>query len=912
MRPVSGLIIAALLIVAVAPAVGDGAGTADPILKLEKVPEPSPAAGELLELLSETRVGTGEPDWDSAGITEDWIELEAGPDPSPAAQEAARELLEPLSEAQVGTLDALRFLVRPRWARTLYPELETDTRMLPFEEPGEGPLTVDELRRLWALAQAGYPVEEHLVAATARLVETPVVVTDGWLDQALALMLALRAVYNSGVGDRPLRGQVRQYLRRVWLEVLPWLERVSFRRFVRPRTSCVLSTVLFWRIAYEFRLRHTADFLDVDFEIMARQAQRVPRGREESINEFELLSAFTAASLAVSGEWRRGPVEDHVREMLPVITERLRYNVDHHNEYGFRASLLAMLNSLDDDFRPQGMNAAEWRAWIDENARYWAACNGALPMRSQRLNPRSWKVIQQGGTAGSAEESLFYTSIEANRSESRPNPSLVQQRIQGSSMVLVGLSGGLLPDVPNSRTPPVQAIQWDKDELERLMQARTIVAAAEHNRLTREARDWIPGAIRRGARQLAGAQRPDGGIMIPHNSYYGHSGPTALAGLALLHAGYSRDGAVIQGVLRFVEEQTADNLIGRRESESRTYELACVLLFLQQYYLPQQTRARAATDTEREARHMAWRSLPEKHRLWIDALAEGIESARVYEDSAWSYGRTDDEGNVRTARLREYTKEHELPPEEGYRGDNSNAQFAMLGLWAAGLIGRPLCPDMLLSEIERAERKFMADAEARPVSLRLPTAESESGSATRVAHAASTAPGGWRYREIGNFPPNASMTAAVLNILPIAVSELRVWGTVDEELEQRVLPLYAGGFGFLSERLRDHLGGAVVEYSRHARGQAHYHPLRSPWTLVPYELYSVERAGVLLHVRTLYGNRDWYRSGVLYMKRRLSDDEVWNCSSYDIAWLVLFLKRAVPHELPPPAEPSPPVTGPGE
>lgn len=58
-----------------------------------------------------------------------------------------------------------------------------------------------------------------------------------------------------------------------------------------------------------------------------------------------------------------------------------------------------------------------------------------------------------------------------------------------------------------------------------------------------------------------------------------------------------------------------------------------------------------------------------------------------------------------------------------------------------------------------------------------------------------------------------------------------------------------------------------------------------------YYLYSLERAGVLAGVKTL-GAHDWYAEGAAFLIREQQGDGSWSAPAYDTCFAILFLKRA--------------------
>lgn len=838
--------------------------------------------------------GQDQPEKDAAGVVEGWQELKEGPAPPAVDLEAAQRRLAGLTPGDIATIDCLRYQLRPEWTRELFPHMELDRRLQQLSLHGQGPLSIEELHRLWALLQAGYPADEHLLAALERLEQTSAEVVDGWLDQPLALMLTCRAALHREAGKRKaLEGTIED----TWKALGPLLTQVGEKPLLyRPRTTCALSTVLIWRVATEYKLKVPRDFIDIDIEKAFKSLKDRPFQAAAEPREVGPLGLITAISLAADAQPKCESARNILRDDAVLIRDRLQYTARLCERNGFRSSLLALFSTLREDLTPTDMNADQWRAWQSRHVRHLPASNGStLALRSHDLRPRSnqWRHDE------------FQTAVNDTGEMDFRLKTRDQERITSTALTLVGLSGGLLPPKPGRRHQPL--IRWTPEELDALMRARTTVAAAEHNRLTRELKDWVPDAIRLGCEQLVASQRPDGGIYpdplkfrsemltggMPRDYQLSHS---ALAGLALLHGGYERDGPVIRGVLKYVE--TAAGELGDR----KVYQAACVLLFFQRYYLPEQKMALGAITPQavREARAAVWQSLPKRHRDLVDVLARTIEESRIAPGMAWGYS---------PQNATEWRKYHAagkaLVPWS--QGDNSNAQYALLGLWCSSLLGRATKAEFFESEVRRLAQECLPLNGAAPVSLKLPTRESESRARPGKTLAADeSAPVvGWAYQAgtIAHRDKSATpaMTAGMLGTLKIAVGELRVLDALTPQLEREAERLAAGALGFLAECLADDVEGEENSYSAWDRYQYFWAPT--------YLLYSIERACMLAGVRVLYGNEDWYRSGALYLRRNLTEEGGWDVSVLATAWAVLFLKRALPAPPPLPPESADPVTG---
>jgi hypothetical protein len=180
-------------------------------------------------------------------------------------------------------------------------------------------------------------------------------------------------------------------------------------------------------------------------------------------------------------------------------------------------------------------------------------------------------------------------------------------------------------------------------------------------------------------------------------------------------------------------------------------------------------------------------------------------------------------------------------------GDNSNTQYALLGLRAC----------------EEANVRIPADAWKRALDAWL---NSQKGD------------GGWNY-ENGAEASYPSMTEGGLGSLVIAMHYLdRDWRK-DERVAKAIAWMKA--FDVKENRIPRHQGNAY-----------HY-----------YHLYALERAGMLAQLEQ-FGGRDWYDEGAAYLLKVQGANGSWKSGSFadndvqDTCYAILFLRRAT-QKLPP-------------
>ena len=179
------------------------------------------------------------------------------------------------------------------------------------------------------------------------------------------------------------------------------------------------------------------------------------------------------------------------------------------------------------------------------------------------------------------------------------------------------------------------------------------------------------------------------------------------------------------------------------------------------------------------------------------------------------------------------------------RGDNSNSQYAALGLRACHDAGIQLPPEV----VERARswwlKSFKVDTPARG----------------QVATGART--GGWGYTPGAD--PYGSMTAGGLGALVICDYILgRDW---------KREPSAVGSAAWM---------GAAFEVTVNPpkRGSFHHY----------YYLYALERAGILYKTKR-FGSHDWYAEGAAYLLKAQNPDGSWPGTT-NTCFAILFLKRA--------------------
>ena len=301
--------------------------------------------------------------------------------------------------------------------------------------------------------------------------------------------------------------------------------------------------------------------------------------------------------------------------------------------------------------------------------------------------------------------------------------------------------------------------------------------------------DQVAQAVNKGLANLRNSARP--GAIGPKMSY-SQVGVPMLAVLALLNSGATADDASVAALLPAIAEM--------QNQYTYTVALKCQVL--------------AAAD-------------PKKYAREIQEAANWLSMAQL-DTGMWTYT-----GAQRTGR-----------------GDNSNTQYALLGLHEAAKAGAQV-PETVWA---RARKHFE-------------NTQLEDGSWTYVYSAPNARQAGY-----------GSMTAAGIASLYICGSRLNVGGT--KKLLNGAYP--SCGKYLQNDAIAKGLAWMGKKFS------ASENPGRSGAFLY-YYLYGVERAGMISGLRN-FGSHDWYREGAAHLVKTQRPDGGWG-QAYDTAFAVLFLAK---------------------
>jgi hypothetical protein len=353
----------------------------------------------------------------------------------------------------------------------------------------------------------------------------------------------------------------------------------------------------------------------------------------------------------------------------------------------------------------------------------------------------------------------------------------------------------------------------------------------------------IDRAVDKGVAALRKMQQADGTWQSPY------IGATALAGLTLLECGAKEDDKEILSAADAVRRAGIDL--------THTYSISLSLLFLDRL-----------GDREDEP--------------LIKSLMERLLAGQSAESGAWSYG-CPPLGDAEKKDLREKLNKRKgaadrpqqgvgapgffpFPPGMvGGTGDNSNTQFAALGLWVGRRHG---------VSIERAKDR-LAD--------HFRNTQMEDG--------------GWTYMPMGPMIPGMGSTSAMTcaGVIALAIADGAALEYARERKPDQKLPDISTDKHLMKglEAL-----GAVIDNPGSLKSQfpgAPFAPADRVGGGTYYFLWSLERVAVALDLKTI-GKKDWYGWGVEILLENQDPDGTWKGSysegGVDTCFALLFLKRA--------------------
>ncbi|MCA8923171.1 MAG: hypothetical protein KDD82_15255 [Planctomycetes bacterium] len=338
------------------------------------------------------------------------------------------------------------------------------------------------------------------------------------------------------------------------------------------------------------------------------------------------------------------------------------------------------------------------------------------------------------------------------------------------------------------------------------------------------------------------------------------SGEVALCAFALLRSGVSARGRAVEGLFEAL----------RRSETNDTYDLAVSIMALEAASLVRTGGPSAGGTAPRYARQ----ALPANVRDEVAALARQLVAGQTAQGD-WSYTCPKRQSGTKVGKRGTGTLRGAAF--SGGTPDNSNTQFAVLGLHAAQRCGVEVPSACWRKVFDHFSTTVSAPQPADPVAIewtgaRPPVLLPGEAQGTRVADPEGTRTGatqGWGYRR--GSPPKPSMTAAGLSSLVISANALLEARRLERAEQDAVGAIARGAMTALAE-------GLGAERLFGAEGW-HY-----------YMLYSLEKAMDVSGVASL-DHVDWWRACARDLARAQRADGGWG-TPVDTSFALLVLNRA--------------------
>jgi hypothetical protein len=366
----------------------------------------------------------------------------------------------------------------------------------------------------------------------------------------------------------------------------------------------------------------------------------------------------------------------------------------------------------------------------------------------------------------------------------------------------------------------------------------------------------INKAIDRGAAYLRGRQTATGAMpaVVQRGEGRYQLGSSCLAGLALLASGDEPGTASVDRILAFVRETDSQPV---NAAARTTYDSALMIMFVTEYF-----RHRAGPPKEEKGHTRTAKppknpcALPADALAWVQGLADFLVRAQK-ETGGWGY--------------------------PAHREDNSNTQYALLGLRAARDCGANVPP----TTFEKAMGMALLWQEADGPKQKRLIPGAGPGSSPYVIDSPDRARGFPYLRD--PYLATGSMTTSGIAILAISHDALlrpRHLERYDGPKQNATTQAIQDAFAWLDKHF---------DVTRNPPGNA------PNWHL--YYLYGLERACALAG-RPLVGLHDWYLEGARHLVSIQKEDGRWATGALgipgefeasdvlDTAWALLFLKRA--------------------
>ncbi len=404
-------------------------------------------------------------------------------------------------------------------------------------------------------------------------------------------------------------------------------------------------------------------------------------------------------------------------------------------------------------------------------------------------------------------------------------------------------------------------------------------------------RKKVDAAIKKGVAFLVSKQLKNGSFDGPYAQSY-PMGYTALVTLTLLKCGVPAGHPVIVKAFKYLSEL----------QYKKVYSVGLLLMALEaKYYNPRrlekfikkQEKKDLSTTTASKYGDFKPRILP-ADRMWASVLAKWLVDVQA-STGAWTYAEP--------STPKKKSKDDKPEP----RTDNSNTQYAVLGLKAARRLGIVIPPEVFMKNLV-----FFLDTQCgreneKVSSFTIPAAHLDSFEYKKSLDSAGWsdpsreefAARGWDYtvrfaadgKERSTTFRGSMVTAGLASVI-ICKSELLKYKRFTRKLKEKTNIAIEDGCAWLVKYYSVKGNPSSLENWKPRQGMAHHY----------YYLYGLERAGSLSGVRML-GGHVWYKVGVLELLAMQREEGSWAKYTADpnpkppndltqTCFALLFLKRA--------------------
>lgn len=765
-------------------------------------------------------------------------------DPTPAkAREFTKEEVESadkvrlaLSSEELVLFNGLRYLMRPGYEAELFAGRRYRPGGLPsIEETTTEPMGMAEHLRLWAVLQSGMELGQAVENEITRLLLSTR--DNNALLAGIGIEMAtLRAVHLRGDATRAasvaarakdLLAQSRK-LAGLTSQKSPYVQGA----FIYPQWfGFQLWRAVIVRCALEMGLDVDGQQWEADLRDLLRcwtkdKGWTMQKVQSRSVNGdlHTNLMALAALQLAhgAPDKTLSKTLQTEIGKKLedaPALLARLDRE---YEAEGFADARLLLLHSIG-DLAPQAVNAADWRAKARRQGMAGAEASGAFAARS---------------------------GLQADLFGPVPNTSRGSRTCMETALVLIGLSGGLLP----AGKAPLAGQSLPATG--RVLYALSLWQASNARQEGGDFQGRVNAAIADGCDFIAASQLPNGSFPGTHATSLGNH---AACVLTLLHGGWDRKSPVIQNGLKYILEN--------RVAPSGTYANALALMMFQHYYIREQREnGLLGADTPAEfetARGKVLAAMEPDHRKFCEDLLKELDTA-ASKKGGWGYngvagGRT---GSV---------------PSGNY-ADNSCSQYALLGYKAASMLGLRVDSKVFADEANRLLRQYGPSKDMTELEFVYEPDAKDGDDTERKTKArgetrkGTIQPGGWSYSPEWRDGANLQMTAAGISSLTVCMDELKVRGKLGRDMAWRIALTIHGAQHFMAAQYykpADFENETRNMLTQSGDGMGGY-----------YNLYSVERACMLAGFSRIGTDVDWYRIGADALLDTQQDDGSWDGNSH--------------------------------